>query len=666
MKNNQEKRKRKNLFNFTISKRLYITFILIILLPSLMIGFMSYSSAQKEIKSQMLASSTANVDLLNKYIIDHISSKYIDVEYFVSKLNAGSFVEPEIPTTIEAFKQYSLLHPDIVTIFSGTKDGKMFLYPNASLPEDFDPREREWYKQAIANPGKAVVTEPYEDLATGGILVTVAQVIHDGSGVIGLDINLESLQKMASSIKIGEKGYAFILSAQKKYLVDPTQEIGSVPQGEAYSKLIYEKQSGILSDEFQGNKYETAFVTNEFTGWKIAGVIEQNEIDEATQGILLTTFLVVAIFIFIGLVIAIFIVRSITKPLNVLVQVTDKVSNGDLTQTIKVKNNDEVGQLGNSFNKMLVSLRELLTHVEEKSQTLAASSEELTASSEQNSQATEQVADAIQEVAVGTEQQTEMVRQTTEVVKKMSIGIQQIEANAQNVSQTSTEARGIVENGEKAIKESIQQMQNINTSVAYLGKIIYSLGERSEEINQIVNVISDIASQTNLLALNAAIEAARAGEHGKGFAVVADEVRKLAEQSAKSTENIRGLIATIQEDTKQAVESMNHGTEEAEKGINVVNHAGHSFTQIQQFVDDVSSQVQEVSASIAQMAQGTQQVVEAVSEIDEIARKTTGQGQEVSAATEEQLASMQEIASSAASLSFMAEELQEAVRKFRL
>ncbi|MEH7235774.1 methyl-accepting chemotaxis protein [Bacillus sp. JJ1562] len=666
MKNNQEKRKRKKLLNFTISKRLYITFIFIILLPSFTIGFMSYNSAQKEIKKQILASSTANVNLLNQYIVDHISSKYNDVEYFVSKLNAGSFVEAEIPTTIEAFTQYSLLHPDIVTIFSGTKDGNMLLYPNASLPEDFDPREREWYKQAIANPGKVIITEPYEDLATGSILVTIAQTINDGSGVIGLDIDLESLKKMTSSIKIGENGYTFILTAQRKYLVDPTQETGSVPQGETYSKLIFEEQSGILSDEFQGNKYETTFVTNEQTGWKIAGVMEQKEIDEATQGILLSTLLIVAIFIFIGLASAILIVRSITKPLNFLVQVTDKVSNGDLTQSIKVKNNDEVGQLGNSFNKMLGSLRELLSQVDEKSQTLAASSEQLTASSEQNSQATEQIANAIQEVAVDTEQQTEMVRHTTEVVKEMNIGIQQIELNAQNVSRTSDEALAIVENGEQALKESIQQMQNINTSVADLGKIINSLGERSEEINQIVNVISDIASQTNLLALNAAIEAARAGEHGKGFAVVADEVRKLAEQSAKSTESIRELIASIQEDTKQAVESMNQGTEETEKGIYVVNNAGLSFTTIQKFVNEVSSQIQEVSASIAQMTQGAQQVVEAVSEIDEIARKTTGQGQEVSAATEEQLASMQEIASSAASLSYMAEELQEAVRKFRV
>ncbi|WP_010676927.1 cache domain-containing protein [Bacillus timonensis] len=215
MKNNQEKSKRSKFFTFTIKKKLYLTFIFIILLPSFTIGFISYANAQKEIKDEILASSSANVNLLDNFITDDLSSKIADVEYFVSRLNAKSFVESEVPNTIQTFKQYSLLHPEIVTVFSGTKDGKMFLYPDANLPKDFDPRERDWYKQANATPGKTIITEPYEDLATGDILVTVAQVIKDGSGVIGLDINLESLKKITSSVKIGENGYAFILTAQK-------------------------------------------------------------------------------------------------------------------------------------------------------------------------------------------------------------------------------------------------------------------------------------------------------------------------------------------------------------------------------------------------------------------------------------------------------------------
>ncbi|WP_449537820.1 methyl-accepting chemotaxis protein [Ferdinandcohnia sp. Marseille-Q9671] len=666
MKSNRESIRFKDIFNFTIRKKLYLTFIFIILLPSFTIGFMSYNTAQKEIKNQMLASSTENVELLDNFITDTIKTKFSDVEYFGSRLNAQSFTESEAPKTIETLTQYSLLHPDVVTVFSGTKDGQMFLYPNATLPDDFDPREREWYKQAVANSGKAIITEPYEDLATGTMLVTVAQELKDGSGVIGLDLSLEAIQDITTGIKIGENGYTFILSAQKKYLADPTQETGTVPQGETYSKLIYQKEKGHLADEFQGNRYETSFVTNELTGWKVAGVMEANEIDEATKGILFTTFIVVAIFIFIGLILAIIIVRSITKPLSILVDVTDKVSNGDLTQTIQVKNNDELGKLGNSFNKMLLSLRELITHVGEKSELLAASSEQLSASSEQNSQATEQVANAITEVAAGTDEQLAMMKETNEVIIEMSKGIQQIKGNTQHVSETATEAMGVVSTGEKSIKQSIEQMQIINESVENLGTIVDTLGKRSDEINQIVNVISEIASQTNLLALNAAIEAARAGEHGKGFAVVADEVRKLAEQSAKSTDTIRELIGSIQNDTKLAVESMNKGTVETEKGIQVVNGAGESFRRIQQFVDHVTSQIQEVSASIEQMAVGAGQVVETVAQVDEISSRNTAQTQDVSAATEEQLASMQEIASSAASLSYMAEELQEAVKKFRL
>ncbi|WP_428839308.1 methyl-accepting chemotaxis protein [Bacillus massilinigeriensis] len=315
---------------------------------------------------------------------------------------------------------------------------------------------------------------------------------------------------------------------------------------------------------------------------------------------------------------------------------------------------------------MIDSLRTLIRQVSEKSHVLAASSEQLNASAEQNNSATEQVASAIQHVASGTEQQTEMAGNSANVVQEMSSGMLSILESTENVANTSREAAETVKVGEGAISLSIQQMTNIHNTVNDLGGVVHTLGERSREISKITDVISEIAGQTNLLALNAAIEAARAGEQGKGFAVVADEVRKLAEQSAKATETIRSLISSIQAETEAAVDAMGKGTGEVEKGITVVNEAGISFKKIQEFVDDVSKQIQYVATSVNEMNNGAEQVVDMVAGMDEISQKTAHETQEVSAATEEQLASMQEIAASAAALSNMAEELQNSISSFKI
>ncbi|MCH1627972.1 methyl-accepting chemotaxis protein [Ferdinandcohnia quinoae] len=666
MNKNMNKGKRR-FFNLTIRKKLLLSFLLIIIIPSVTIGMLSYNNAKQELESQLVKNSSQNVALLDNFITNSLTTKFSDADYFAEKLNDQALIESEQKNTLVTLKQFALLHSDITSIYVGSQNGDLVIYPEAKLSSDFDARERDWYKDAMANQGKPVITEPYKDAATGNTLVTISQQLHDGSGVIGIDINLDAIQKMADSFKFGENGYPIIYTAGKKYLVDPNFEAGEPLEAASnYGRIMYKSKSGHISDEFKGKRYEADFVTNELTGWKVAGVMELSEVNDATRPILITTFTIVGILILLGFAIAYFIIRSITRPLSVLVGATQKVSEGDLTQTITIKNDDEIGQLGGSFNKMIASLRELIHHVGDKSGLLASSSEQLSASSEQNSKATEQVANAIQQVAVGTEQQTGMVKQTTEVVKEVAASIQHIKTNSQNVAQTSSEATGVAASGEQAIQLSIQQMNQINESVTDLGHVVNSLGERSTEISQIVDVISDIAAQTNLLALNAAIEAARAGEHGKGFAVVADEVRKLAEQSSQSTESIRQLISSIQLDTNHAVESMDRGRSETEKGIEIVNDAGTSFAKIQQFVANVASQIQEVSASIEQMAQGIEQVVDIVSEIDEIAVRTTSDTQDVSAATEEQTASMQEIAASAASLSIMAEELQEAVKTFKL
>ncbi|MNJ56966.1 Methyl-accepting chemotaxis protein McpA [compost metagenome] len=209
-------------------------------------------------------------------------------------------------------------------------------------------------------------------------------------------------------------------------------------------------------------------------------------------------------------------------------------------------------------------------------------------------------------------------------------------------------------------------MNSVQESITSLSELMAGLGERSAQIGTITEVINGIAGQTNLLALNAAIEAARAGEHGRGFAVVADEVRKLAEESSASAQQITGLVQLIQQDTRHAVEAVKANGVETQSGMEIVTNAGYVFKEILNAVNKVAGEIQEVSAGAEQIAASSDEVVKFMEQISTISEAASGGTHNVSAATEEQLASMEEIASSAASLSKMAEQLQEQVNKFKV
>lgn len=375
-----------------------------------------------------------------------------------------------------------------------------------------------------------------------------------------------------------------------------------------------------------------------------------------------------AVSVTFGLIVGFLIIRSIVKPLQqVNVQLREIAEGeGDLTRELSIKTKDEIGDLSQSFNKMIGSLRSLIHQVRSNAEQVAASSEELTASAEQTSRATEQIAHTIQRVAEGTEHQVKSTGESSKAVQELSIGVEQVAGNAQSASSTAIHTSEMALEGNRAVQTAVTQMNSINGTIHQLAEVVKGLGERSQEIGQIVEVIGGIAAQTNLLALNAAIEAARAGEHGRGFAVVADEVRKLAEQSSQSALQIAELITAIQAETNQAVQSMESGKKEVEEGIGVVSKAGETFAQIQLSVQNVATQIEEVSAAAQQMSANTTQVVGSINLITEVAQESAAGTQEVSAAAEEQLASMEEIATSAASLSRMAEELQALIGRFKV
>jgi methyl-accepting chemotaxis protein len=358
--------------------------------------------------------------------------------------------------------------------------------------------------------------------------------------------------------------------------------------------------------------------------------------------------------------------RSIQRPTKQMQNLMRRAEQGDLTVRGDYASTDEIGQLTQSFNAMMEGLQWLIGQIRDKALVLASTSEQLTASADQTGRATEQIATSMQEVATSAETQSQSVEDTVQTVEKMSHDVQIIAKRSEEVAATADQAFRISKEGNQAIQQTIHQMMSIHTTVGHAADTIRDLGEQARNIGRIVEVITGIASQTNLLALNAAIEAARAGEHGRGFAVVADEVRKLAEESTRSAKQIESYILNIQHKIETVVQSMEQGTQEVATGIDVVNQAGHSFEQIRHSVQEVTEQIQEVTVLVQQVASGTEQVVKAVDKISEAVGQTASVTQMVSAATEEQLATMQEITATSNSLSNIAMELQNQVAKFQV
>lgn len=374
--------------------------------------------------------------------------------------------------------------------------------------------------------------------------------------------------------------------------------------------------------------------------------------------------------VLVGLVLSIFIgivfVRKLTKPLELLEKHIQIIEQGDLSKKVDVTTEDELGKLAVVINKMVDHLNLLVKGISQTAEHIASSSEQLTASSEQSAHASTQVAQSIAEVSISMEKQLNTTEKTAHAVQEISQYVQEIAANAKDVAHQSQLAANKAKEGNQSAENTKEQMMQVEKTVNYSAEVVERLGERSKEIGQIIDTISQIAGQTNLLALNAAIEAARAGEQGRGFAVVAEEVRKLAEQSENSSKQIAALIHEIQSDTSKAVESMANGKNEVKRGSDMANMSRRSFQEIEAIISQVSNQMEDISSAIEKLVQHNQNIVTAMNDIDSITKNTSSETQTISAATEEQSAAMEEVASASHALSDLANELQVAIKKFKV
>ena len=327
---------------------------------------------------------------------------------------------------------------------------------------------------------------------------------------------------------------------------------------------------------------------------------------------------------------------------------------------------DEMGLMAHAMQDVRIKLTELMQQIVSTAEYLAAASEELTSTSEQAAQVSKSVADSVMNVAGNCTEQFTQVETASGNVTNLTAHMEEFSATIRETTQEVQNTNRLAEEGKANVGGAVSNMETIDATVTHIADVIEQLGEKSQQIGVIIDTISSIAEQTNLLALNAAIEAARAGEHGRGFAVVAEEVRKLAEQSRTSAGEIANVVVGIQQDTANAVKAMKEGVEQVKSGTGAVKDAGTSFEDIAKMVSAVADNAETMEGAVGTLADSTMKINEAIEQINTMSRSVASEAENVSAATEEETASMLEIADASRKLAEQAQDLQNALSRFKL
>ena len=501
-----------------------------------------------------------------------------------------------------------------------------------------DPAQREKSERDLAEAKKAV------DDAFAAYEKTLSTIVYTSTDGAQKDREiLENERKAWQAYLDSSKGIEPYVAAGD---IDAILAYAQGPTRDAYrsfTKLVMEDQARSI----QGAKQAEA------------------ESNAAYTQVLTTTIIVALLVVLFTCACAIYLLRNIKTSVDMVLMSLRKVAQGDLSVHLPTDSGDEFGQMADQCNKMLENIRRMTKTIQKTAESVADSSTTLTSTSEQSAQATQNVAQSITEVAEAAQTQMDSVAEAKHQVHAFTRGLTDVTKTIENVGTDIAHTSQKAEEGNKLVEATVAQMNTIADTVISSSNVVAKLGERSKEIGNIVEVISGISGQTNLLALNAAIEAARAGEHGHGFAVVAEEVRKLAEESQQASKQIGDLIRAIQEETEQAVAAMQTGRSEAEKGRENVTATGEGFSEIRAMIDRLQQYSVTIGTTMEDLTRRAAKIDDATGKIHDSASKVAAESQNVSAATEQQAAGMEEIAASSRGLSDMAHDLNAAAAKFK-
>ena len=572
----------------------------------------------------------------------------------------------------------ALLHmaerPGVVSAYIGRADGSAAT--SASFRAGYDPRERPWYKEAAAAPDKTIISKPYKAASTGKPVLTISRAIEKNGeikGVAAIDISLEAVGDIVRDVKVGETGALVILGPETEYIYhtkytvdDRLNEIDGGAYKDLAAKLTTGKPEQLEAD-YQGSKKFYAGVPVGETGWTVLIALPRDEANAAVthMSMLVVAICLAALVLLLGITYVL--LHAVTTPIGVLCSLMEKIAGGDLTTHLPASSrSDEIGALQNSCRDMMTSLQTMVKTTKEAADHVSESSEELTASSSQSADAAQSAAEAVVVIAEESARQSTIVEDATEKVMGVNDEMKTIRSAVDKAQQAVASTGEATQEGDEKLDLAIEGVEGLADGSAKTSAAVEKLYEGSKNIAEINELITSIAGQTKLLALNAAIEAARAGEQGKGFAVVADEVRKLAEQSEQAAQEISAVIGKNSAQIENAFTLTKSQDEEVKESVEEVRAADEKFAKIAESIRALIGQVAKVGTITGALEKDCKSTVDTVQKVSDLSHAVQQKATDVSAVSEEQAASAEEIAAASHTLADLAQQLQKGVAQFRL